>query len=410
MRLVVRRGFFARAARVGVLSLASLTALVDCNAIIGTRDLTYSPRVGADGGDAATAADDSALPETDAADASPDLDAELDATCSSNPLTDRKNCGRCGHDCLGGACADGACKPVTLASGQGQPLGITLLNGYVYWTNHLSHEVRRARTDGTDQSLFAQNTAEFRRPSGIVTDGVAIYFAAIELGTGGVFACPASDCNGAALRRISSKSSHDVGIRGGTAYYTSILDGTLSRASITGAGETAISTINTPFQIAVDATHAYLTSNENDIVRVPLGGGIPESVGSNRGDLAGGIFVDDARVYWTYTFYTKPGVILARDKATGVTTGYTNTARNPTNVIADSKLVYWITLGTSEQERERNDGKLFACPIAGCPSTGPLLLADGLENGIGLALDDAAIYYTEIGLTGIGAVRKIAKP
>ncbi len=410
MRFVVERRFFARVARVGALGLASVLALVACNAILGTRDLTFGPRVGADGGDAAVAAEDSALPETDAADASSELDADLDASCSSDLLTDGKNCGRCGHDCLGGACVAGACKPVTLASGQGQPVGITLLNGYVYWTNYLSHEVRRARTDGTDQSLFAQATAEFRRPSGIVTDGVAIYFAAVDLGTGGVFACPASDCTGTALRRISSKSSHDVGIRGGTAYYTSISDGTLSRASVTGAGETALSTINTPFQIALDATHAYLTSNENDIVRVPLGGGIPESVGSNRGDLAGGIFVDDARVYWTYTFYTRPGVVLARDKATGATTGYTNTARNPINVMADSKLVYWITLGTSEQERERNDGKLFACPIAGCASSGPLLLADGLENGIGLALDDAAIYYTEIGLTGVGAVRKIAKP
>jgi hypothetical protein len=36
-----------------------------------------------------------------------------DATCV-DMSTDPSNCGRCGHDCQGGACAGGACQPAVL--------------------------------------------------------------------------------------------------------------------------------------------------------------------------------------------------------------------------------------------------------------------------------------------------------
>lgn len=36
--------------------------------------------------------------------------------CSASTNTDPKNCGRCGHDCIGGQCQSGQCQPITLYS------------------------------------------------------------------------------------------------------------------------------------------------------------------------------------------------------------------------------------------------------------------------------------------------------
>src|SRR5262249_52955723 len=43
--------------------------------------------------------------------------------CPSDPAalaTDAHHCGACGHDCLGGACAAGACQPVVLVPALGE--------------------------------------------------------------------------------------------------------------------------------------------------------------------------------------------------------------------------------------------------------------------------------------------------
>jgi hypothetical protein len=159
----------------------------------------------------------------------------------------------------------------------------------------------------------------------------------------------------------------------------------------------------------VDATHAYVTSNLYKIVRIPLAGGPREDFGDNSGDLAGGIFVDDQRVYWVYSFYTAAGRAFAKDKTTSEIVTYANQAHNPLAIVADETNVYWISLGTGADDTLHTDGKLQTCPKAGCPATGATLLVDGLRNGNALALDKDAIYFTEAGTTGAGSVKKLAK-
>ena len=36
----------------------------------------------------------------------------------ADTMNDAKNCGVCGHDCLGGKCLKGACQPIILATAQ----------------------------------------------------------------------------------------------------------------------------------------------------------------------------------------------------------------------------------------------------------------------------------------------------
>ena len=392
-------------ARITALAVAGL-ALGACNAIIGTRDLTFAeardatPDARGEPPDAE--APDTAAPDVEAPDATGD--ASTDGPCSADLATDPKHCGRCGHDCLGGSCAAGVCQSFALFPNQTKPLGITLLNGMLYWTNSGTHEVRRGRTDGTDEALFAK--ASFRQPWGITNDGVNVYFAAAR-DPGGVFKCPAADCQ-AGLQQLTSNVSYDVAVRDGVAFFTAYQAGTLSRVSVAGASEMQLASINTPFHLAVDATHAYVTSNEFHIVRVPLVGGAPFDFGPNPGDLAGGIFVDDTRVYWNYSRPAAAGVVYSQAKAGGAPTQYGNSARSPLANVADKERVYWVTLGESGVEADRVDGKLLTCPIAGC--TTPTVLASDLRNGSAIAQDERALYVAEIGASGPGSIRKIAKP
>ncbi len=52
-------------------------------------------------------------------------------TCMTDTQTDPHNCGVCGHDCLGGACASGQCQPFQIASGL-VVRGIALDHDYIY--------------------------------------------------------------------------------------------------------------------------------------------------------------------------------------------------------------------------------------------------------------------------------------
>jgi hypothetical protein len=63
--------------------------------------------------------------------------------------SDSKNCGTCGHDCLGGTCSGGQCQPVLIAQYLGNPEIIYVGADSVYLTTDLGF-VGRAKKDGSD--------------------------------------------------------------------------------------------------------------------------------------------------------------------------------------------------------------------------------------------------------------------
>lgn len=69
--------------------------------------------------------------------------------------SDGKNCGACGHDCLGGTCGGGQCQPMMIAQYLGQPSVISVGTEAVYVTTDSGY-VGRAKKDGSDLETLAR--------------------------------------------------------------------------------------------------------------------------------------------------------------------------------------------------------------------------------------------------------------
>ena len=85
-------------------------------------------------------------------------------TCGSSCVvlvTDAKNCGSCGHDCLGGTCSGGLCQAAVVVSGVGESVNVigvdTAANGYVYYTDG-SNAFRVSKTAQSGAGATLANT------------------------------------------------------------------------------------------------------------------------------------------------------------------------------------------------------------------------------------------------------------
>jgi hypothetical protein len=78
--------------------------------------------------------------------------------------------------------------------------------------------------------------------------------------------------------------------------------------------------------------------------------------------------------------------------------------------MVDAANVYWVTTGAANAAT----GMVLYCPLAGCPTEGPIILAREQRVPRHLTQDESAIYWSNEGLstavTYDGQVWKVAKP
>ena len=91
--------------------------------------------------------------------------------------SDDKNCGACGHDCLGGACTDSQCQPVLIAQYIGDPMIIYVGAQAVYVTIDAGY-VGRASKDGSDLKPLARPgfASSVLAQTRIAEDGDRVFF------------------------------------------------------------------------------------------------------------------------------------------------------------------------------------------------------------------------------------------
>lgn len=81
-------------------------------------------------------------------------DTPAEPTCPGADLQkDARNCGRCGHDCLGGACEAGDCEPYVFADGLVTPIALSVTKDAVYLAESKSRVTRIDRASGTRTTI-----------------------------------------------------------------------------------------------------------------------------------------------------------------------------------------------------------------------------------------------------------------
>jgi len=118
---------------------------------------------------------------------------------------------------------------------------------------------------------------------------------------------------------------------------------------------------------------------------------------------------DTSRAYWTeWTGTGDGGVILGRvmgcvrEQCSLSAAPYAIDQARPEGIASDGVYVYWVNMSAPS---------VLACPVAGCPDGGPIVLAADAATGgapFQVALDDAGVYWSN--MREAGTIVRVAKP
>lgn len=376
-----------------------------------------TPEAGTDGStdvavEAETSAD--ALPESgvDASETGADAEAGLDAgpdgpecndggvACGSDCVdlsSDSKNCGRCDHDCMDGACSNGMCQPVLLANNILRPFGIVKDEDFVYGTGDASSpqsngQVWKVPVNGCSNpsNCAAIISASGSKYQDIAIDAEAIYFTDALAGrVGRILKNGSAQCSVAE----NQTTPHGIAVFGDDVYWTDMGRDMVLRApklcqTPVAEEEVFVSGTPTPSILRVDDTGFYWTSDEGQVVSwASLDGSMQEPVwaDSDAGPFAFGPALDDTWVYWrdgVENSFTGPGrTVRARKDRTGVFEVLSDDEPIPRYLAVDDKHVYWVS--ADSLRRVEKDG--------GTAET--LVTSPEYHIGHGIVLDETYVFF-----------------
>lgn len=283
-------------------------------------------------------------------------------TCDGNCVdteTDPGNCGSCGHSCLGGSCLAGDCQPLELATGQDTttdepPFGRLVLDASnVYWVHAGDDSIRRvSKTGGNVQTVIPQSAGRVRS---FAISANRIFWTANETlrgstvtnGQGGVLATSANEA-----------AFTNVGVSGAFVYWMDTFGGVFRRPVTAGPG-----------QGGTEILFSTPSSRFPDWGR-PVGTCMYFSAGS---PAFGGTFLDR----------------VCAD-GSGADTLFTTNRATIEGLDADNTGVYFITSFDSEV----GGTTISRSPLTSDAAPTQLLLSQ--EFMVGIALDDAFVYFVEI--------------
>lgn len=371
--------------------LAVCLVLPACSAVLGLRDLTPAEAdAGADAGDAS---------------ASSDADASLlqEGGCA-DLLTSPDHCGRCGHSCLGGACVDGGCQPVELASGQGEVGGVAVDGTSVYFTSLTANVVARVGKDGGTVQPYASGAPIVKDARRIAVDATHVYWVDSELGDGAVVRCPLAGCAGAPEVLAHPEEPTGLAVDPKHVVWADRNGSVIGRWALPSGPESVFANApDLPVSVAVDGDEAFFVTDFSGRVfrRNATDGGVDE-LGANG--QSGRVLVMDARfVYWgAAQDYGQLGNVTRMPRAGGAIELLARAGGDPMGMGLDDAHLYW-TAWDRKTDGTYVAGAVHACAlVGGCPKGSALVSADKPR---GIAVDDAAIYFG-----ANGSVLRLAKP
>ena len=316
-----------------------------------------------------------------------------------------KSCGGCGHDCLGGACSNGTCQPVTLATGLGAPGQIVVDQSYVHWTdsdpaNAGLATLNRMSTDGKGVAQITNN----EKMAVLASDGEFVYW--------GVFGTNFYSSDGFIYRVKSGSNGPVVPVRNSVA-----------------AGA-----------MAVNATSLFWGDDANDALNQCSKDGTSNDTALLSGGIVAGAIGDDSSL-WVNSTAGLSLIQLGQSTTVTITSALgLKTASDGSYLAMDSAHVYaWFgpaprynthllqfskpnltnpvelaTATTGQQIHSAggyvyfvDSGALHRVPVD--KSTGPKPVAGAAATVVDLASNGGVLYWTERTTTpGNGAIKKLA--
>ncbi len=382
MKRGVRRGSWRH---VGA-AAALLASVVGCQWLVGLNDVELGS------------------PDAEPPDAMSEAAVACDAAVCSNTCvklaSDPKNCGACGHDCLGGACKASVCQPVVLATGQTSPMAIALNSTYVFWVNFTTPGgIMRCAKSGCPNGPTQLATAS--NPRTVAADETNVYWGAQDQS---ISQCPVGGCiNNAPTPVVTNQGSpiYSIAIDATNIYwmrYTGSTSGCIRKCTNDGGCNGSFTNVTTnlgsPLRyLAVDNTSAYLTTSDGFVCSCSLAScNVTCTIGGQTNPTA--IVQDSSRIYWTIS--ADGGAVQTNSKST-----LQNPNPNPL-VLADQ--VVDLALDTNNIYYTRDvDGTVWSCPLTGGT---PNRLASSQASPFGVAVDSTAVYWTNL---GDGTIMKLAK-
>jgi hypothetical protein len=365
----------------------------------------------------------------DAADAAPALDGALaDAAGCGDTLIDPHNCGRCGHDCLGGTCTASRCDALALGAVPLAPLDDIVVAGSQLFVASVTANTSQA--GGVWRLSTTGGLVERYSDMGLAHEvavlGDTLYILVRDLAydgagqTGGLYACPtlgAAPC----APQLVAPADLAVGLfaSGDAVYYaeSGLTNQRVMRAVPPAAP--AVFRASTADSLWADGTAIFgiATSSVLGHYTPPFSTKLRElgpsgdttlAVYTSQSAVAGRLTGTTDAIFFTAYDSAAEGGVVRRSPRTNASLpcdyGGTKNAR-PYGIVGDVARVYWTNQGGGAAA-PYTAGTVASCPVAGCCASPEILWAGGGQPA-GLTADADALYFVTY---ATGVVFKLAKP
>lgn len=324
----------------------------------------------------------------------PSADGSLDASvgCDANLGSDPANCGRCGHDCLGGACEAGACGPALVGIAVARPYYIALDADYVYIGSRGVGVVRVEKKGGFPRLLYPSQSAH--EVIGITVDETHVYWVeTLVFSTADLFSAP-KDGSGPVLKVAADAGSLLEVAVDESAIFATDFRGAVRRYDRTGVVQAALTTTTRAEGLAIDDASVVWTEQRSggQVITATKALTNANVLAANLGGPRR-LAIDAEYAYWIERDTGRVMRTLRTAPVTPEQIGAT-AANTESNLAVDERDVYWCDQATGSLVRWSKASKVTTT------------LVTGILVPTGMALDDRAVYFVA---GDAGTVSKIAK-